>query len=138
MLSNFPLNRKFLSTKQTNTNLQLPWNFRLESNRGSGEKVNRPPVNMRKGTERHSRSLSQNFPPKPSIIFLVCHWDQAIYFRAPPYVYPSGRHPPYCLALATSKYVLKTTTIALRGERGRRVGQAMDIADLDLNLQRDI
>ena len=34
--------------------------------------------------------------------------------------------------------LLKTTTIALRGERGRRVGQAKDIADLDLNLQRDI
>ena len=34
--------------------------------------------------------------------------------------------------------LLKTTTIALRGERGRRVGQAKDIADLDLNIQRDI
>ena len=33
--------------------------------------------------------------------------------------------------------LLKTTTIALRGERGRRVGQAKDIADLDLNLERD-
>ena len=34
--------------------------------------------------------------------------------------------------------LLKTTTIALQREQGRRVFQAKDIADLDLNLQRDI
>ena len=33
--------------------------------------------------------------------------------------------------------LLKTTVIALRGERGKKVGQAEDIADLDINLERE-
>ena len=34
-------------------------------------------------------------------------------------------------------YLLKTTIIALRGERGRKVGQAKDLADRDVNIERD-